>query len=303
MAKRLNQHILALDIGGTKIGAGLVDQFGKIISLEKVTTPKNTNYPKFKKYLFKIIDSFKEDGIVKIGIGLAGQINWPENKIINAPNLKFLNNKNLKNDLFKKFKMPVTIDNDAHCFILGESVFGSAKNFNYAVGITLGTGIGGGIILNQKLIRGQNNTAGEFGHMKIMDGGLSCSCGQMGHFESYASGQAMTNIFKQITGQTKDTFEIEKLYYKKDPAAQKTFDLMSRYLAVGLANIVNTLNPEVIILGGGLIRVKPIIKVALQKYLPQKLFYKNLNKTKITVSQINEKSMILGAALITTKEY
>lgn len=296
-------NIIALDIGGTKINISLIDKFGKLIKIKKLLTPKNLSIDKFNLYIYQLIKTFKTKESIKIGIALAGQINWPSGLIINSPNLKFLNKTNLKKYLESKFNLPVFIDNDAHCFALAEAILGSGKKYNNIIGITLGTGFGGGVIINQKIIRGANNTVGEFGHMKITSDNLICACGLNGHLESYVSGSGMIKIFKQLTNKELNPFLIEKKFNQGHKEAKQTFDLMSKYLGMGLANIVNSYNPDIIILGGGLIRIKPIWKKAIKDYFPKYVFYNQLKTTKIIISKSGDNNVLIGAALITTNNY
>ena len=303
MPKKLFPNIIALDIGGTKINIGLIDKFGRLTESKKITTPQNISTNKFNDNIYKLIGGFKNKQTVKIGVALAGQISWPDGLIINAPNLKLLNHTNLKKYLEWKLKLPVFVDNDAHCFALSEAILGSGQKYDNVVGLTLGTGIGGGIIINHKIIRGTNNNAGEFGHMQIATSGFRCSWGLLGHLESYVSGRGMIKIFKQLTNKELDTFSIEKLFYKKNKAARQTFFIMSKCLGMGLANIASGLNPDIIVIGGGLIRVKPIWQEAINNYFPKYVFYNQLKKTKITISKLGDNSVLLGAALITTNNY
>lgn len=298
--KTKKEWVIALDIGGTKINAGLVNPAGQITTTKKIATPKKGR--KIEAELIKLTSSFWQPKIKKIGLGIAGQISWPDGLIINSPNIPALNGHNLKPALNKKFKVPVIIDNDVHGFVLAENLFGAARGFKYVVGVSLGTGIGGAIAINEKILRGKNNGAGEFGHTFIVNQGFKCACGHFGHWEAQISGTAMINTFLKITGKKLDTFAIESLYYKKNQAAKKTFDLMSDYLARGLANIINSLDPEIIVLGGGLIRVKPIWRTAIKKYLPKYLLHKKLKGTKIAPTQLGDQAMILGIALIAMKE-
>jgi len=296
-------NIITLDIGGTKINIGLINRFGKILKSKKLLTPKNLTVDKFNLGIYQLINNFKNDQTTKIGIALAGQISWPDGLIINSPNLKFLKKTNLKKYLESKFKLPVFIDNDAHCFTLAEALMGVGKKFNTVIGLTLGTGVGGGIVINQKIIRGANNTVGEFGHMKLTSDNLICACGLCGHLESYVSGPGMIKIFKQLTGQKLSTALIEKKFYQKNPAARQTLEIMAKYLGMGLANITNNYNPDIIVLGGGLIRVRPIWQKAIKIYFPKYVFYPQLKKTKIVTSKSGDNNILLGAALITTNNY
>jgi len=215
-------------------------------------------------------------------------------------NAKFKNIK-IKKILKKKFKIKTSLDNDARCFTLAESIFGIGKKYCHIIGITIGTGVGSGIIIDKKIYRGKNNTAGEIGHMTIdASSPFKCSCGKFGHFEALCSGKALVNFYKHLTGKTKNVFEIEKLAKLGDKNAKKTNALVAKYLGLGLANIINIFNPEIIIVGGGIAKIKELWQPALKE--PKKeVMYDSLRDTKIIKTNLNEDAGILGAAMLCQK--
>ncbi len=298
-----NKSIIAFDIGASKIAYGVAGfplSATSFHRFSKIKTPKSKK--EIIEKIIEIVGKMKKDKkIIGVGIGMAGQINFKKGIVSSSPNLPEWKNVSLKNILEKKLKIPVTIDNDAHCFILGEARFGAAKNYQHIVGITLGTGIGGGIIINGKIYRGANNTAGEFGHTIVENKfNLKCSCGMKGHLESYASGQAMEKMYKKITGEKLGCFEIKKRAIKKEKSALRVINLMAEALGEGLSDVVNFLNPEIIVIGGGLSRMDILWKPMVQE-AKKRVFFAPLKKTKIIRSRLREKANLLGVAALFSK--
>jgi len=339
----IKKYILSFDIGASKIAYGAVSikqnkegdirqcrlQDKKVKSdfeiqnFDKIKTPKSR-----KEVIEKIIEIvapflnslFANKGrknaykkIIGVGIGIAGQIDFKRGIVLSSPNMPGWKNIPLKNILEKKLGLSVLIDNDAHCFVLGETYFGAAKKYRHIVGLTVGTGIGGGIIIDGKLYRGKNNLAGEFGHtMVVGEGlkrgafsqkveglkrGLKCSCGIRGHLESYASGEAMESLYKKTTGKKINVLEIEKRAIKGEKSALKIIELTAEMLGEGLSDIINSLNPEIIVIGGGLSKVDLLWKLMIQK-MKKRVFHSSLTKTKIVRSRLLEKANLLGAATL-----
>ena len=291
------KYLIGVDVGATKIAAGLV--FGKkVIKIIKIPTQTNKGKKTILNNIIAAIKKIYHPKVLKIGIGITGQIDQKKGMVISSPNLpKNFKNVRLAEIIQKKFKKPVKIENDVNCFTLAESIWGAGKKYNYVIGVTLGTGVGGGIVINKKIYLGRNGWAGEFGHMTIVANGLKCSCGQRGHLEAYTAGPAMIKLYKKLTGKTLDTLAIEEKYKLGEKAAKQTFKQISGYLALGLVNLINTLNPDIIVLGGGLAKVSFYVKPAISsaKVL---VFSSKLKSTKIVQSQLKEKAAILGATLI-----
>jgi len=295
----MNKYTIGLDIGGTKIAAGAVDSHGKVV--KKITIP--TEARRGKKIILKNILAAASKvwlpGTSAIGLAVAGQCDTRRGIFLSGSNFpKNFKNINLAKILEKNFHVPVSLDNDARAFTLTESIYGAGRGYKNVIGITFGTGIGGGLIMNGQIIHGKDNTAGELGHMTLDAASpYRCSCGRFGHFEALASCTAMIRMYKKITGQTFDTFEIEKRYKSGEPAAKKVFTMISNTLALGLANLTHLLNPDVIVFGGGLSRIPALWPPALQEF-KKRVMYKSLQKTKIVKAKLENDAGIIGATLI-----
>ncbi len=295
----MNKYIIGLDVGGTKIAAGAVDSRGKVV--KRITLP--TEARRGRKIILKNILTAASKvwlpGTSAIGLAMAGQCDTHRGIFLSGENFpKNFKNINLRKILEKNFHVPVYLDNDARAFTLAEATSGAGRGFKNVLGITFGTGIGGGIVMNGQLIRGKDNAAGELGHMTLNAASpYRCSCGNIGHFEALASCTAMINMYKKMTGRTFDTFEIEKRYKKGEPAAKKVFTMISNTLALGLANLTHLLNPDVIVFGGGLSRIPALWPPALREF-KKRVIYKSLQKTKIVKAKLKNDAGIIGATLI-----
>jgi len=250
---------LCLDIGATKIAAALIDEKAKIRNFIVIPTPAKKNNKIILNNIFSVIDKLMAVGnaytrsLRSINCGIAGQIDYKKGVIMQSPNFqKNFKNIEIKKILEKKYKIPVFIDNDANCFALGEAVFGLGKKYNSVVGITLGSGVGGGIVINKKIYHGKNNLAGEFGQLFIKN----------------------------------EIWEKQKGNIKK-----------ADYLVLALYDILHILDPEIIIIGGGISNVPYLLKKAGQK-TNKILYYQAFKKTKIAKSKLQTKANLLGAYLL-----
>lgn len=296
-----NHFIIGLDVGGTKISSGLVNYQGRVIKFTKTKTEIAKGKDHIIKNILAAIAGLFSSQVDAIGIGICGSVDFKNGIVRSCASLsKDWQNVNLKKIVAEKFKRPVSIDNDAKCITLAEAIYGPGKKYSYVVSLTLGTGIGSGFVINKKIYRGQDNAA-EFSHTFISEKGPLCACGQRGHFESLASGSAMVKLYQELTDQKKDTFQIEKEALQGKKEAKKVIKLMTNYLGTGLANIVNALNPEIIVIGGGLARVKILFKPALLSMRKKIHFASPKQNTKIILSKLGDHAGVLGAALITNK--
>jgi glucokinase len=293
--------ILSLDIGGSKIASGLVKN-NKVFNFQKTAWQKPLTAQKIVNQISQIILDYrlKISHFSAIAVGMAGQVNGKGEVFVTRHLLVKETKINLKVILEKKFKLPVYVDNDAHCFALGEAIFGQAKKKKIVVGLTIGSGIGGGIIFDKKIYHGQSGYPAEFGHMIINPKGEKCSCGKHGCWEAYASGYGIKSFYHKITGKKKNSFEIAEEFRRKDKSAVLTIKRAAYFLAIGLANIINILDPEIIILGGGLARFQGLINLAL-KQVKQWLAVSDY-QTKILVSSHPEKIALLGASLLAREQ-
>jgi glucokinase len=248
--------ILGIDIGGTKI-QGILWK-GKIVSAKTIATPKNKKA--FIKSLVRLIQDLRNgQKIGGIGLAVAGVLDWKNGVILKSPNLKFLNGVRLGSIITRQVKLPVCLENDTKCFLLGEARFGQAKNKKNVVALTLGTGVGGAVLADGKLMRGAHGAAGELGHMLI-----EREIGRLMTLEDLVSSHGFSRL---------GVFDPRK-------GSGEIYQKIGRYLGVALGNLVNIFNPELIILGGGIAKAGTILtKPALvemekhallsRKYLPQ----------------------------------
>jgi len=292
---------IGLDLGGTNISAGAIAENGEVLNLEKVKTEaqkgKDFVLEKIKQIISSRIDSAKKKNweISGIGIGSPGPLNIEKGIIFKMPNLPGWQNVSIIEILEDEFPYSIKLNNDANCALLAEHWIGSAKGVENCLGLTLGTGIGGGIIADNKLYTGASGGAGELGHMIIDQNGPICGCGQKGCLESFVGG---ANFLKKARKEG-DFKEVEEIFQKArdgEENAQKLIDYYAHYLGLGLANLINIFNPEMIILGG------QVIKSAEQflektKEMAQKLsFESSFADCEIVLAKLGDKAGLIGAA-------
>ena len=296
--KYKKKNVLAFDIGGTKIASGIVEinkNGYKIFDYQKNETPKDKK-DVIQKLIELIVYYKKNNSFKRIGIGIAGQIDYKKDIINYIPNIKGFKNINLKKIIKETIGEKVEIDNDVKCFALAENVFGKVKKYHNIVYLAIGTGIGGAIEFDDKLYRGENNIAGEFGHMVIVDNGKKCACGNKGCWEQYMSGRAIEKLYFDFYGQKKKSKDIAIDSVKGVKKDKKVIKQTSSYLAIGLVNIINTINPEVILIGGSVVRQDEILKLAKKEALKKVLIPGR--KTKILKSRLGNEATLVGAGLL-----
>ena len=294
--------VIGVDVGGTKIQAGLISPTGRI--LKRATRPTETSAGKkaILRNIQEAIDEVNVSGIKGIGIGIAGMVDGVKGIYRMGPNFpKSFRNIPLAKLFSRKYRVPVRIDNDVHCFILAESVHGAGKGKKSVVGITLGTGIGGGIVIDGQLFRGAHNAAGELGHMTIDASSKAvCGCGMIGHFESLASGTAMAKLFTSLTGKKLMPIEVEEAAKHGNAMAKKVIKKMSEGLAAGLASVIHFIDPEMIVVGGGVAKADILWLPALTR-AKKLIIFPKLRKTPIVRSALGSDAVVLGAGLLTRR--
>jgi glucokinase len=295
------KNALGIDLGGTFIRAGIVDEKGKILNLEKIQTEakagKEYIIAKIKDLISKQIALAKEKNqeILGIGIGSPGPLNLEKNEIKEVPNLPGWAGVPIVSILEKSFSYPIKLNNDANCALLAEHWLGNAKNTKNCIGLTLGTGVGGAIIINGKLYSGISGGAGELGHMIISKNGPKCGCGQNGCLESFIGG---INFLKKAK-EKGDFSSVEDIFQKaqgNDPVAQQSLDYFSHYLGIGLANIINIFNPEKIILGGQIIKSADLFLGKAKRKAQDSCFRTSYDDCEILVAKLGEEAGTIGAA-------
>lgn len=310
---------IGIDLGGSHIGGGLVDPDGKIVFKAAVENRVGTSQEIIVKKMIelckKIIEeSGVESGSIKsIGIGCPGTCDDKRGVIVYENKLS-MRNVPVRAEFAKHFDIPVHMENDANCAALAESFFGAAKGYDTSVTITLGTGIGGGIIIDRKIFSGFNFAGSEMGHTVIVVDGKQCTCGRKGCWEEYSSGKALVSSAAGEIEKDKNTIMLDMAggdISKVDgeiifAAAKKGDEIASRvvsgyikYLAEGITNIVNTIMPEIFVIGGGVCRQGDYLLKPLQELVNEKMYVRgDTPKTILKTAEMGNDAGIIGAAML-----
>ena len=286
---------IGLDIGGTKIIGALFNSEDEIVKTIKKKTKAREGVEVIFSQISKVIDGLVEnidkDEITSIGAGVPGIIDSENGIIVFSPNIPW-NNYNLKNEIETKYGISCYIGNDVNVGVMGEWKYGSGIGYKNIVGIFVGTGIGGGLVLDGKMFEGKIGAAGEIGHINVIEDGPVCGCGARGCLEAVASKTAMQNeiiaqlkrgresLLKDMISQTGEIIKSEQIkqaFEANDELAVSIIESSARHIGRAAASIINILNPEIIIFGGGVIESMedvflPLIKKSAKKYSMPKLY-------------------------------
>ena len=282
-------NILAIDIGGTMIKYGLVSSDGEILSTNKIETEAEKGLENILNKIDNIFKRYKENNPVGIAVSGTGQINGIIGKVIGGnPIIPNWIGTNLVKILEEKYNLPIVLENDVNCVALGEKWIGAGKDLSNFICLTIGTGIGGGIILNNQLFRGENFVAGEFGHILI----------KKGEFEQFASTTALIRLVKERTGKTLNGKEIFDLEKKEIVEYQEVISEWIENLTDGLSSIVYCFNPANMILGGGVIEQgEPLIN-RIKNSLFKKIGPQFKEKLNIIQAKLGNNAGMIGASYL-----
>jgi glucokinase len=293
---------IGIDLGGTNLRAALVSRDGTVIKKKKEPTSE-----KVLDSLVAITGSFFSEDVAGIGLGVAGLIDRESGTMINSPNIPALNRINLVNEIQAKFNVPVFIENDANAAALGEKWIGAGKEFSDFVLFTLGTGIGGGIIKNNRLLK----VAAEVGHMTIQTNGEKCFCGNSGCLETCASARAIVSKLISALEKGRESMllqlhggniykltaeDIFRISLEGDGLAREILKDSGRSLGIGIANIINILSPQAIILAGGLTGAWDIYIREAIKEASKRAFKELFDRVKVIPSLLADDAGVIGSA-------
>ena len=292
-------------MGGTKIEILALNNSGKELLRDRIATPKN-NYQEIIAAIASLVtDSEKKiNQECSIGICTPGSIS-PATGLLRNSNTTCLNGKPFKKDLEYYLNREVRMLNDANCFALSEAIDGAAQDAKTVFGVIVGTGTGGGLVNNKQVITGNNSIAGEWGHNSLPwpnNGELEltkCWCGQQGCIETYLSGSGLEKDFKQSTGKNLSTKNIASLALQADADANEVLARYENRMARSLAHIINLLDPEVIVLGGGISNLKRIYKSVPNIW--EQWIFSDFVRTKLVQPKFGDSSGVRGAAWLWDK--
>lgn len=318
------EYIVGVDLGGTKILAGIFNSALECIGMAKVSTKAQRGVEAVVERIERCVRDAVDEAdlnmkqVAGLGIGAPGAVDFSTGTVIFAPNLEGWKEVGLKKDLEKKLDVPVFVENDGNIAVLGVHVAELKAKPKSVVGIFVGTGIGGGLIINSELYSGFNHTAGEIGHMVLEVSGPKCGCGNKGCFEALAS---RTAIFQRIKAGIKDgektlltdmlgdgledlrSGDLRKAIRKGDKFVTKVVEQAAEYIGIGVSNLVNILGPEVVVLGGGVMEalsdemMSVIVKTAKEHAMPG-----TMKGVEIVASKLGDNAGITGAAVLARKE-
>ena len=288
---------IGIDLGGTKIEGILLDATGAIVRRERVPTPRG-DYFAILDAISDLTSILTKDKHLPVGIGTPGSVS-PSSPIMRNSNSTCLNGKNLGDDLEHHLNRPVKLANDADCFALSEASDGAGKDHSMVFGVILGTGVGGGIVVDSKLIQGTNGISGEWGHnpmpeIKETDGNRQCFCGRVNCVETWLSGPGHSKTYEIQHGKVFSAKEISAMDIKKDVLAKKVLDEYFEQLASALAFIINIIDPSTIVLGGGVSNIDRIYEELPSKL--RKYVFSDHIATLIKKAQHGDSSGVRGAA-------
>ncbi|WP_298825929.1 ROK family transcriptional regulator [uncultured Planococcus sp.] len=304
-------YSIGIDIGVNYLLGVLTDLNGNIC-IEKEVTFKNLSYEEIEKQLFNTIDSLTDSappsphGIIGIGMGVPGIVD-NNGEILLAPNLKW-KNLNLKLVLENRYQLPIIIENEANAGAYGEKRFGAGKDSEHIIYVSAGIGIGVGLILNGALYKGSNGFSGELGHMTIQVNGPTCRCGNKGCWELFASEQALLTAAEKMkivspSGKEMELSDLMALAEQGDPKVIALFEQAGDYLGVGINNIINSFNPQQVIIGNRMASSSKWLTKTLTDRVSNQALWFQQNDLTICFSELSTFSSALGASAFSIENF
>ncbi len=300
--------VLAFDLGGTHLRAGLVDRSGTILSQLKRETPHGDDPFEVVTALTDAAEALEMKNVSSAAVMVPGTVNKDRTTVVQAPNLDSLDNFGLKKSLEERLKIPVLLENDANAAAVGEMWMGAARGARNVICITLGTGVGGGIILDGQLWRGTDGSAGEIGHATVDPfNGPRCRCGNNGCVEMYASATAIVRMTKErlvefpgssLHGKDITANNVFLDGVAGDELALEVFKTVGDYLGAALANLINILGPEIIVIGGGVANGWSLFEPHLRNQIKHRAFPSLSSNVIIKPAECGDNAGMLGAAYL-----
>lgn len=311
----LAKFIVGIDLGGTNLKVALIDLKYQIRDRGLLNTrrfiarqgPGGARFVKKDNLIQAIIDSIngilidnnlESADILGIGLGLPGPIDAEKGIVHFFPNIPGWKEVKLKNILERKLRLPVFLDNDANLMSLAEYRLGAAKGSRAAVCVTLGTGVGAGIIIEGSLYRGAKNASGEIGHIPINENGPQCTCGGKACLEAYIGNNRIAEEARRLFGRNISLEELSRLAKKHNKLAMRIWLRVSRRLATALAGVVNLLNPDCIVIGGGVANAGKILFDSLRKDVSARAMRVQARQLKIYRARLGNDAGVIGAAIL-----
>ena len=315
MTRRL---AIGIDIGGTKVAGGVVDVDGKVTHRARRDTPDRSKSPSvvegtIVEVVTELLQLVGPESVAAVGIGAAGFVAADRATVVFAPHLSW-RHEPLRQALQKRVPVPIFVDNDANAAVWAEWKFGAAQGETHVMMITLGTGIGGGILINAQVQRGRFGIAGEFGHMQVVPGGHRCECGNRGCWEQYASGNALvrearsllsanspiaSDLLDRVDGVVGNLTGplITEAARDGDPTARELLAEIGHWLGLGIANLAAAFDPGMFVIGGGVSAAGDLLLASARETFKRQLTGRGYRpEARIVAAQLGNDAGLIGAA-------
>ncbi|MFM1912487.1 MAG: hypothetical protein RIR51_325 [Bacteroidota bacterium] len=300
-----NQILWGIDLGGTKIECAVIEWDGEnlvILARERINTEREKGYEHILSQIQKLVRSISKKLNLKpksLGIATPGVL-VPDTQLMKNSNTLCLNDQPLKRDLENLLDIKIRMANDANCFALAETILGAGKLIKpeLCFGVIMGTGVGGGLVVNGKIINGLHGIGGEWGHNILEEEGYDCYCGKSGCVEQVLSGTALEQYYHEISGENKSMKEIVKDYrVGGNEMANQTMERLFEYFGRAISTIINVMDPQLIVLGGGVGNIDEIYEIGYER-IRKYIFNSGIVHTPIVKPLLGDSAGVFGAALL-----
>ena len=306
---------IGVDIGGTKIAAGIVSGDGEMLSVGRRTTPKR-DADAVVEVISELVGSLvrgSDEEIAGVGLGVAGFVDATQSVVLTAPNLGW-SAEPIQAKLEQSLSLPVVVENDANAAAWGEFRFGAGEARTDMIMVTVGTGVGGGIVMRDRLLRGHNGVAAEFGHLVMVPDGRQCGCGRLGCWEQYASGSSLVRYARELASEDRaeaqlmlslgdgtpegiQGLHVTEAAMQGDPVALEAFEQLGMWLGRGMADVAALLDPEVFVIGGGVVESGDLVMRPTKDSFAESLVAREVRPlTPIVPAVLGNAAGIVGAA-------
>jgi len=305
------KYVVGVDLGGTNIAAGVVGEDGTVAAAAEMKTEAEKGPEDILRRMAELVTGLAEQSgkrVEAVGVGSPGPLSQEKGEIYDSPNLPGWRCVPLVREMEERTGRRCVLENDANAACLGEKLFGAGKPYDHIVHLTLGTGIGGGLILDGKLYRGANGAGAELGHMVLDPEGYRCGCGRRGCFEAFCSDSGIRTQVKEELHLHPDSrcngVPLRDVNFRLicdfasggDAFARTIYDRVVRYLGIGIGNLVNIFNPQAVILSGGMVKAGPEFIEAIEAAVKEEAFAVMTAGLRILPSRLGDETGLLGAA-------
>jgi glucokinase len=292
----VNANVIGVDVGGTKILAGVVGREGTVVAHREHPTPVDSEAV-FLDGLEAAVRELLDESVVAVGIGVPSRIDQRAGIAIGSVNIPLVDVP-LRDLMHERLGLPVAIENDANAAAIAEWKAGAARGAHDVVMLTLGTGVGGGLILAGKPYRGSIGAGAELGHIVIVHDGVVCSCGGRGHLESYVSGKAADALARETFGPAADAHRLVRLANEGDARARELMTEIGRKLGSGIASLINTFDPELVVVGGGFAAAGDLLLAPARELLAREALQPMRDEVRVVRAELGTSAGMIGAAMV-----